>query len=133
MSAIDDGRLPDGTGLSSLRDGAADASPPKASIPSAAFTPPPWRHYDDSDSANHRHSIVAWGKTIAHIYCTKGYEIEDAANARLIAHVHELGQLLLMYADLTCDFGAVAGCGGVGTPPCRGCTIRNTLTSAGLL
>lgn len=108
-------------------------SPVPASIPSAAHTPAPWRHYDDSSSPNHRHSIVAMGKTVAHIYCTKGDEAEDAANARLIAHAPDLGALLLLYSDMDCDFGAVAGCGGVGTPPCRGCTIRDTLISAGLL
>lgn len=51
----------------------------------AKHTPAPWRHYDDSDTANRRHEIVAMGKTVAHIYCTKGMEAEDAANGRLIA------------------------------------------------
>jgi hypothetical protein len=45
----------------------------------------PWKHYDDSEAATHRHVIAAMGKTVAHIYCTKGREAEDAANARLIA------------------------------------------------
>lgn len=48
-------------------------------------TPGPWGHYDDSKAATHRHAIVSMGKTIAHVYCTRGDEEADAANARLIA------------------------------------------------
>ena len=73
------------------------------------------------------------GKTIAHVICATGDEHEDAANARLIAAAPDLGALHLLYSDLDCDFGDVAGCRGVGGPPCRGCTIRNTLSQAGLL
>ncbi|RYG88641.1 MAG: hypothetical protein EON59_03840 [Alphaproteobacteria bacterium] len=129
------------TGASPSGDRAFAAAPPSpqavspvpASIPSACHTPPPWLHKDDSNSPNHRHSIVAMGKTVAHIYCTKGDEVEDAANAKLIAQAHNMGGLLLMYSDLDCSFGVLAGCGGMGTPPCRGCMIRNVLTDAGLL
>lgn len=50
----------------------------------ASATPGPWVHYDDSKESVHRHEIVALGKTVARIYCTKGMEAEDAANAALI-------------------------------------------------
>jgi hypothetical protein len=126
----DVGRCPSDPGS---REPSPAVSALRASIPSAAHTPAPWQHEDDSFGPNHRHSIFAFGKTIAHLYCTKGDEQEDAANARLIAKAPDLGALLLMYSDLDCDFGALAGCGGIGIPPCRGCIIRKTLTEAGLL
>lgn len=53
-------------------------------------TPGPWQHYDDSADATHRHQIAAFGKTVAHVYCTKGDETSDAANARLIAAAPDL-------------------------------------------
>lgn len=45
----------------------------------------PWFHYDDSDRSIPRHTVVASGKTISNVYCTKGDEKADQANARLIA------------------------------------------------
>ncbi len=48
-------------------------------------TPGPWTHYDDCHDTTRRHEIVARGKTIARIYCTRGDEEADRANARLIA------------------------------------------------
>jgi hypothetical protein len=47
-------------------------------------TPTPWSSYSTSDGTNRRHQIVSIGKTIAHIYCTKGNEDEDVANAAFI-------------------------------------------------
>lgn len=47
-------------------------------------TPGPWVTYDDHDSI-HRYEILAIGKTIARIYCERGDEATDAANAALIA------------------------------------------------
>ena len=58
-------------------------------------TPGPWIHYDDSDAPSHRHVIAAIGKTIAHVYCTKGHEEKDAINARLIAAAPELLEALI--------------------------------------
>mgnify|MGYP003341995656 CR=1 FL=1 len=57
-------------------------------------TPGPWKHYDDSENSVHRHEIVALGKTVARIYCTNGAQIEDAANARLIAAAPDLLEAL---------------------------------------
>lgn len=53
-------------------------------------TPEPWFHYDDTQHRIHGHEIAATGKTVARIYCTKGDEAEDAANARLIAAAPDL-------------------------------------------
>lgn len=57
-------------------------------------TPGPWTHYDDSAASVHRHDIVAKGKTVARVYCTQGDELEDAANARLIAAAPEMLEAL---------------------------------------
>lgn len=51
----------------------------------SGHTKGPWVHYDDSNRAIPRHTVVAAGKTVTTVYCTKGQEDEDAANARLIA------------------------------------------------
>lgn len=48
-------------------------------------TPGPWRSYDDSASPMHKHTVVAFGRTVAHLYCVKGCEAEDRANSHLIA------------------------------------------------
>lgn len=53
-------------------------------------TPGPWVTYDDSALPSHRHTVIALGKTIAYIYCTKGDEAQDASNAKLIAAAPEL-------------------------------------------
>lgn len=65
-------------------------------------TPGPWFHYDDSESVVHRHDISATGKTIARIYCTKGNEDIDAANAHLIAAAPALLEALEHIAGNTC-------------------------------
>lgn len=57
-------------------------------------TPGPWFHYDDTPRRIHGHEIAATGKTVARIYCTKGDEAEDAANARLIAAAPDLLEAL---------------------------------------
>ena len=54
-----------------------------------------WKHYDDSDDGKtNRHEISAWGKTVGRVYCTKGREDQDAANATLLS-----------CADLVCQMG----------------------------
>lgn len=70
-------------------------------------TPGPWFHYDDSDNPQHRHMIAAMGKTVAHIYCTKGDESADAANAALIAAAPDLLEAL----KALCDEGMIPAVG----------------------
>lgn len=65
---------------------------------SEKWTPGPWTHYDDSKNPQHRHVIASRGKTVAHIYCTRGDETPDAANALLIAAAPD------MYEALSCMF-----------------------------
>ena len=62
-------------------------------------TPGPWKHYDDSKQCVHRHQIVSFGKTIAHIYCTQTHELEDEANAKLIAAAPKMANALVMLAE----------------------------------
>lgn len=55
-------------------------------------TPAPWTHYDDSAPSRYhpQHKIQSRGKSIATVYCTRGDEATDAANARLIAAAPDL-------------------------------------------
>ena len=57
------------------------------------YTPGPWTHYDDATTTA-RHEIAASGKTVARVYCTKGDEVVDHANARLIAAAPDLLEAL---------------------------------------
>ena len=72
-------------------------------------TPGPWSHYDDSKGCVHRHEVVAMGKTVARIYCTNGDEIEDKANASLVAAAPDL---LAALQSLIGGFGGAIVIGG---------------------
>lgn len=52
----------------------------------------PWTHYDDAEvgALHPNHKIQSRGKSIATVYCTRGDEVIDAANARLIAAAPDL-------------------------------------------
>jgi hypothetical protein len=69
----------------------------------------PWSHYDDSKSGVLWHEIVAMGKTVARIYRTNGDEIEDKANASLIAAAPDL---LAALQSLIGGFGGTIVIGG---------------------
>lgn len=59
-------------------------------------TAAPWEHYDDTGPKGKtgRHEIIAFGRTVARIYSTKGLEGEDEANACLIAAAPEMLEAL---------------------------------------
>ncbi len=62
------------------------ASPARAAEKAVTHTPGPWTHYDDAQPGSYhpQHKIQSRGKSIATVYCTRGDEAVDAANAAFI-------------------------------------------------
>jgi hypothetical protein len=69
------------------------------SMTNVGFTEGPWTAYLGLPSPQYRHQIVAFGKTVARIYCTKGDETADTANARLIAASPTMAKYIQRKAD----------------------------------